>query len=371
MANCTQIPSQKTQISEEIFPKLLERSVAVQNGKEWLETQNIYKNTCAGLRSNPADADLRLRLAELFVREARVTGEHPHYFPAALAAANRVISDIEKTGKKPEGRASDHYFRALCMRSSVELSQHDFQKALETAQKAVKINPHNAFIYGCLVDANLELGRYEKAVEMCDKMVSIRPDLRSYARVSYLREVHGDLPGAIEAMKMAVEAGFPGLEETEWARLQLGQLFAKTGQLEQAKNHFEMCLAMRENYPFAVAALADLEAQKGNFSAAKIQLNTAIEAIPEIGFYIDLAKIYQKTGEKQAFSDILPKIENMFLEDQNSGHRVGLELARFHVEMTKNAAAAQRALADELAGRPDNREVKKLQKEIEKLQKNS
>ena len=51
---------------------------------------------------------------------------------------------------------------------------------------------------------------------MADKMVSIRPDLRSYSRISYLREIHGDMPGAIEAMKMAIQAGYPGYEDRAW-----------------------------------------------------------------------------------------------------------------------------------------------------------
>ncbi len=45
---------------------------------------------------------------------------------------------------------------------------------------------------------------------MLNRMVSIRPDIRSYSRISYLREIHGDIPGAIEAMELAVEAGAPG-----------------------------------------------------------------------------------------------------------------------------------------------------------------
>jgi hypothetical protein len=45
-------------------------------------------------------------------------------------------------------------------------------------------------------------------------MMAIRPDLRSYSRVSYLREIFGDIPGAREAMLMAIQAGYPGQEET-------------------------------------------------------------------------------------------------------------------------------------------------------------
>ena len=109
-------------------------------------------------------------------------------------------------------------FEALTFKALIHLSQHHFTEGLEVAERAKKINPYNAFIHGILVDANVELGNYTAAVAAADKMISIRPDLRSYSRISYLREIHGDYKGAIEAMQLAVDAGVPGEEGTEWAR---------------------------------------------------------------------------------------------------------------------------------------------------------
>jgi hypothetical protein len=39
------------------------------------------------------------------------------------------------------------------------------------------------------VDGNVEMGNYDSAVAFADKMVALRPDLTSYSRVSYLREI--------------------------------------------------------------------------------------------------------------------------------------------------------------------------------------
>ncbi len=47
-----------------------------------------------------------------------------------------------------------------------------------------------------LVHAQLELGRYAAAGRSLRQMIDLRPDLASYARVSYFRELHGDFPGA-------------------------------------------------------------------------------------------------------------------------------------------------------------------------------
>ena len=137
-------------------------------------------------------------------------------------------------------KRNENNFEALSLKAMILLSEHHFADALAVAQKAVAINPYNAFVYGTLVDAYVEMGDYKSAVENLEKMISIRPDMRSYARVSYLREIHGDYPGAIEAMKLAVDAGVPGDEATAWTRIQFGHLFEKTGDMKNAEMHYRI-----------------------------------------------------------------------------------------------------------------------------------
>jgi pentatricopeptide repeat protein len=338
------------------IPKLLDREAALRNGKEWDNVQNYYGTQCATLRQNPNDLEAKLKLVECFIREARVTGEHPHYYPAALKMTEEVIKSIENA-KEKTSRDTDKMFRALSHKASVQMSLHRFEDAKKTSMQAIAINPHNAYIYGCLTDALVELGQYEKAVEVCDKMVSIRPDLRSYARVSYLREIHKDLKGATEAMEMAVEAGFPGTEETEWARLQLGQLYEKNGKLKEASLQYQRSLMERENYPFALAALAGVERKQGKLKEAEKHLNEACAIIPEVGFYRDLAVLYEQTGRKEEAQKLIPEIEKMYQEDMDAGHLVQLELASFYLEQAKNPTKALEYAQQEYAVRPDNIDV--------------
>lgn len=204
---------------ESITPALLERNKFIQNGKEWDDIQNAYAAALHKIAKNKNTVDAYIRLAEIFINEARVTGEHGHYYPGALKVLEKGLQ-IDKI-------TEDQKFSILSYKASVLLSQHEFSFALTIGKEAQLLNPYNAQIYGVLVDAFVELGDYGNAVLMADKMISIRPDLRSYSRVSYLREIHGDLAGAIEAMQLAVTAGLPGDEQTAWARLTLGALFEK------------------------------------------------------------------------------------------------------------------------------------------------
>ncbi|MEM1324900.1 MAG: tetratricopeptide repeat protein [Bacteroidota bacterium] len=344
--------STKLEAQSVVLPELLQRPEAIQNGKEWETVQNYYGKNKKILASDSEDLMARLELAQLFVQEARITGEHGYYYPAALKMTDDIL-DRNPTDQNVK-------FMTLATRAGVELSQHEFEDALKTAQAAVQLNPYNAQIYGALVDAYVELGDYGKAVEMADKMVSIRPDLRSYSRVSYLREIHGEVEGAIEAMQMAVEAGAPGVEPTAWARLTLGDLYKNYGDLEKAEQQYQIILNERPDYPFAIAALADVEMEKGNYEKAETLLNEAKTIIPEVGFYEQLAHLYKKTNREAEMQAMIDEIFPMLEDDVVHGHNMNLEYAAIYKDLLEDHDKALEYVKKEYKKRPDNIDVNQL-----------
>lgn len=343
------------------LPQLLDRNEKLRYGTEWDDVQNAFGKNRQQLIHDPNAKEPYLNLAYIYIQEARVTGEHPHYYPAALQVLDVMLA---KEYDPKDIRDMDLKFRALSAKAGVELSLHDFATAKKTGEAAVAINPHNAAIYGALVDANVELGDYPTAVQMADKMVGIRPDLRSYSRVSYLREIHGDVPGAIEAMEMAVRAGVPGTEQTAWAMLTLGNLYHRYGKPDQAKMAFEAILAERPDYPFAMAALADLEIEKKNFGEAEKMLDEAVAIIPEVGFYESLAKIYQATGRTEAFEKTFQEILTMMQEDTDAGHNMTMEFAHAYLDLKNDPPKALEYAMMEYQKRPENIDVNGLLAEI-------
>lgn len=183
------------------------------------------------------------------ILQSRVTGDH------SFAEKTNTIVDILLENKKL--RIEDR-FALLSYKATALLSLHEFKLALEAATSASKIYPENAAIIGAKVDAHVELGNYEAAVQLADKMVNMRPDLRSYSRVSYLRELHGDLEGAIAAMEDALSTCIAGQESCEWTRIQLAKLYQKNNQYDFAKMHFTIANENRPNYLPAMCGLADL-----------------------------------------------------------------------------------------------------------------
>ncbi|MBT8233882.1 MAG: tetratricopeptide repeat protein [Saprospiraceae bacterium] len=328
---------------------LLQRGEKIQMGKEWDEVQNQYASYKNAIKNDVDDNKSKILLAQLYIKEARVTGEHGHYYPSALEVLDDAINN--------ESIDDDLTFLAMTTKAGVQLSLHDFQDALTTGNQAALLNPTNAQIHGVLIDANVEMGNYEKAIALTDRMLTIKPDIRSYSRASYLREIHGDVKGAKQAMNMAVQAGFPGLEETAWAMLTLGEIYQRYGALDTAKMIYESILETRPNYPFAVGAIGDVLMQQGKNQLSEKELKKAMDIIPEVGFYISLAHLYKKENRVNEMNSLVQEIKVMLKEDTDSGHNMNLEFADLYLELLDDPRSALSYAQLEYDKRPKNIDV--------------
>ena len=350
--------SSDSEVNEISVPELLQRSDAIQLGKEWDYVQNTYSTLSKNVERKINAVESRVQLSQLFIKEARVTGEHGHYYPAALQMIDEVLND--------EALTEDMKFIALMTKAGVQLSLHEFSDALQIGNQAALMNPSNAQIHGVLIDANVELGNYEKAVALSDRMISLKPDIRSYSRVSYLREIHGDVEGSMEAMKMAVESGYPGYEETAWAALTLGDLLTEYGRWNEAEKVYKDILQMRENYPFAVGALANIYHKKGELEKSERTYLQAMEIIPEVGFYIGLAELYKEIGREDEMDGLVKEILVMLEDDVDSGHNMNLEYAHVYLDILEDFEKAEEYVSKEYAKRPENIDVNLMMAKVSK-----
>jgi len=318
---------------------------------EWLDSKKVVEGLVTSIELNPKDNVSKLKLAQIYIQEARVTGDHLYYDKAAIELFDEVISVEPKN------------FDALCGKATVLLSQHHFSEGLAIANEALPINPQSAFVYGLMCDANVELGNYDAAVKMADKMVSVRPDARSYSRISYLREIMGDYKGAIEAAKLAVSAGYPGLEQTAWTRMILAHLYENTGGIDTAEYQYRTALLERPDYPFAIAGLGRLEKIKGNYKEAISYFQKAQKLIIEYSFADELTDLYLLNNEigkskksAQEVIDMLSPISNSDESSSAHGHYADKELAHAYLKIPDTENALKHAML-EYERRPDNIDV--------------
>jgi tetratricopeptide (TPR) repeat protein len=154
--------------------------------------------------------------------------------------------------------------------------------------------------YGVIADAEVELGRYGAAGRTLQRWVDLKPELSSYARVSYFRELHGDLPGALAAMELAVSAGGQSPENVGYVQTLVGQLQLESGHYSAAERAYRMALAADPGYPAALAGLARVEAGHGDYAAAIRRYRRAVEKIPLPEYVIGLGETEQAAGQTAA-----------------------------------------------------------------------
>src|SRR6185503_14927351 len=131
------------------------------------------------------------------------------------------------------------HYDVLRLLATVYLSEHRFRDALETGQRARNMRPEDAWNYGVIGDASIELGDYDSAFAAFDTMMKLRPNAGAYARVAYAREPKGHLSGALEAMQMAAQATTSHDPEAHaWYASHAGELYLRMGKPDEADREF-------------------------------------------------------------------------------------------------------------------------------------
>lgn len=279
------------------------------------------------LRDNPGDSAAYAQLGSVYLQLARNSGD-PSYYSKAGEVFQKAL-DLDNANVE-----------ALSGMGTLALARHQFAEAHEWGLKARELNPYRAQILGIIGDAEVELGRYAEAVQTIQQMVDTRPDLSSYSRVSYLRELHGDVPGAIQAMQQAAQAGGPAAENTAWVTVQLGHLYFNSGDLQSAEREYKRALAMLPNYVHGLAGLGRVQAARGDDAQAIASYKAALEIMPLAEFAIALGDVYERAGMPQEAADQRALVRAMQQLNAANGMDVELELALFDVDLDQNLAQA-------------------------------
>src|SRR3954447_22027745 len=173
------------------------------------------------VRAEPRSVEGYTFLAGAYAQKVRETGDASFYNRAEAVLRRALQIDPADAG-------------ALTQRGALELSRHDFRDGLRDAQLARRLAPQVDAPFGVLVDALVELGRYGAAGQALQAMVDRKPDLAPYARVSYCRELHGDLAGARDGLERALSAGGAAAENVAYVDTLLSHVDLLRGDLPAA-----------------------------------------------------------------------------------------------------------------------------------------
>src|SRR4051794_5734154 len=250
-------------------------------------------------------------LGDAFVQRNRETGDASY------------LSRAEQAYRGALARDKRNAF-AVAGLGTLAAARHDFRGALAQARAAHRLNPVSLAPYPVMVDALVELGRYDQAARTLQRMVDLKPGLAAYSRVSYFRELHGDLAGATEALQLAVSAGGSAPENSAYVRSLLGNLQLTRGRLGAAEESDRGALDAPPRYAPAAAGLAQVDAARGRYDESIAGLRSVVDRLPLPQYAIALAETEQVAGRREdAAADFAIVRAEQRLLAQNGVHTVG------------------------------------------------
>src|SRR5438067_3867588 len=283
------------------------------------ETPALVARLQATLRGNPNNVPSLDSLGLAYQQRARETGD-PTYYTKSDEALHRALA-----------LAPDDLLATSGL-GSLALSRHRFGEALVLGHRARAISPTTARNYGVIGAALVELGRYRAAFRTFDTMASMQPGLSSYARISHGRQLLGDIPGAIRAMKLAVDAAEGQGEAGAWTHVQLGLIYLSVGKFTAAATQDRQALWIFPDYAYALDALARAEAGLGHYRTAISFEQQAVNRIPLPQYVATLGDLYGATGHRQSAQkqyELIGVIQHLLVAN---GVKTDLETALFDVD---------------------------------------
>jgi tetratricopeptide (TPR) repeat protein len=315
---------------------------------------------CAPLVSAATPAETAIEKAQAQI--AKQPEHLPYYSSLAMAYARRAreTSDVqyyakaEQTLHRAFSIAPDNY-DALKTQAWLELGRHEFAKALETATRLNKRMPDDVMVYGYLADANTELGNYKQAVDAVQWMLDLRPgNVPGLTRAAYQRELHGNIAGALELMRMAYDATPTAeSEDRAWILTQMAHLDFIRGDLAEAEKYVEAALALFPDYHYALGTLAQMRTAQKRYQDAVTLLERRYSAAPHAENLYALAEALESAGRVDEARQAFAEFERKSLAETNIADNSNHELIAYYVDHAQQPEKALEVARREIERRKD------------------
>jgi tetratricopeptide (TPR) repeat protein len=237
------------------------------------------------------------RLGALYQQKGRETGD-----AAWFELAERAL-------KQAVDLASDDFGRAdpLVQLAAVYMSEHRFTDALADARDAIATGAGDADAFAIEGDALTDLGHYDDAARAYETLRSltsesspIRADYIADSRLSYLKMISGDMPGAIglveQSITAAAQLSVPP-ENRAWLYYELGERCFQSGNITCADAAYSAGLAIDPRHFRCLAGLARVRAAQWRLDESIRLYQRSIDVVPMPQYIAELGDVLRAAGQ--------------------------------------------------------------------------
>jgi tetratricopeptide (TPR) repeat protein len=321
----------------------------------------------AAFSQTPNSSDDKLTPAERSIVQAnRLIEKNPKDFEAynalalALSRRARETSNVNYYAQAEEAlqksfAISPNNFDGARTQVWLLLGKHEFAAALAEARKLNQRMPDDVMTYGFLTDANVELGNYKDAEAAAQMMLDLRPgNLPALTRAAYLRELFGDIDGALELMNMALQSTAPSeMEDAAWILSQMAHLELAIGNTARAEKNLQQALTLFPGYHYALGNLAKVRIQQKRYDEAVQLLQQRYQAASHAENLFDLAEALQLAGRGEDAKKAFAEFERKSLLETNRADNSNRELIFYYADFSHQPLKALEVAQREFGWRHD------------------
>jgi tetratricopeptide (TPR) repeat protein len=325
-----------------------------------LTAATLSQTAASSAQAKPSPAEQSMARATQLIEKNPKNFEAYNALALALSRRARETSDVkfyaeaEDTLKKSFEISPDN-FDGERIQVWLLLGKHEFAAAREAALKLSKRMPDDVMIHGFLADANAELGNYDEAEKAAQLMLDLRPgNLPGITRAAYLREILGDVDGALELMNMALQSTAPSeVEDAAWILTQMAHLQLSVGKTADAEKNLQHALVLFPGYHYALGNLAKVRIQQKRYDDAVQLLQQRYQAAPHAENLYDLAEALQLAGRSEEAKKAFAEFEQKSLLETNRGDNSNRELIFYYADYAHDPLKALEVAKREFSRRHD------------------
>lgn len=293
------------------------------------QTEDLIRTSQAAARRFPDRAESYVGLATAFIRRSRETGR----VELLRLADDAVKAALSRDASQPQARA----LRILLLQED-----HRFTEARDEAVRLLTVRSSDHTAHVLHGDALLELGHYSAAHDAYQRALTLRPDLRSYDRGGYLRWLNGNVEGALELYRLALDAGSTrDPESTAWVRCDIADLEWNRGNLDAAQREVDEALALIADYMPALRLRARLHVARGRRADAVAILEGLVARRHLVEDLLWLAELLQAEGRTE---DAEARVEEAVRLRRDDPRALALHYARHRSNPDEALTLAEREL---------------------------